>query len=1292
MPYNRQTHTPHARAPLLAATTPRTVPPPCRDRRQIVVDLLFLFLFVVLHDDERYSYFFSFGTNEDAVWKAMRFLRLPRKHLIDLVGVMGVVTPLRYCCEREYQASLADARWQAAHSDRATLQRCPFGAQQAAPCTLVEYVRLRDQLFGNNGGVLNQRARSAMFEALREQMEAACLVLHAESRVLYHDERILHVTDADAFDCLLERVGPAERALRRQKLRQCQAFGWPLASSLTYLLAAEFLKPAALHNAAGGSAMPLQAAAPGRWRLIWTLWDSLFPLMVVLAAAYAVVLAPMAATAGPRSWLRTGAPLLFFALVGLLLYRSLWVVVRIMPRRAAREIKEAKHHAVVRPTKDNATELCASFSAMVQMVLLAATLFPKARDVTVCSSLEPLLDCDFPFTYSGRKHHSCIDSGLPSAAELGYCWPGNSTALDRLWPLHQPSALGGDATVAWCASRGDIAVAAGKIAGLYSDTAFFSGHYAACACTVPADRKHAVAMARLAPLFEAMSFTGTEVLKETLSAQNRFVGSFVSAAVLALLCLLTSAGWINTTVLTVLDNESTTLVRRRIGRLLFFDFATGSPAFRRREWLAWAVTVRRRLLRLIGKASRQRTYATLAAETVRRNLFVVLTKAAFIPITSAMVATLDCVEEQQPDGTTALVLAQAPGVQCWKGAHPWFALVALFVLIFYLPVATISPGFTALDSDGKSMPSTLDVRVSVSIQFGQKATAIVLVSAKHFLSRWPMLQLAATAVASTAMVVLCFRWPGTQVCSISQMVLWLRLMYALISWTSLCAVMAWTFLGDPSVYYAHFGGCLLILLGIVTGACFGGQVHATFARATHHIPIERSDTHVFQEAQAATAVAWCDVRSVRRYSGMNTLLLGKSDSTCTRTELACAEVGHAISTHYIAVPKTGRNNSDTSPSPPRRRAAMPAALADTVFEEKVQGAIRRMGAAAGFRFGIWSGLCLLPESGPLNAWQKRKLEYTHLHAARNRASPQLRRSALQPFERTLGNNESLVVTRVWPSVLVSLVPMRTSCVSSNLVPDETNPLYKMHVYSKVRQQDAAQEITVDIYDHTCKDARRGVSAPGTLQKRFLIASRQYRLCPAASRAYRDALLTCSGAQANAASDDFSVDRFTLLAPAKLQRGGEVQEGAASRFEIRLDAEGAVQFFVDGEELHRRVLPETHRQSSSSFAVRVELRKQMGVTQAMMVQHCEKYGMAYLGGVGDVTWVSPQRNSPAFTGASRKLSLATSARGLHCAQYILWHQVTTPTCMPFCLSTPPHGLLMSPHCLCASSCVLRKCAD
>ena len=145
--------------------------------------------------------------------------------------------------------------------------------------------------------------------------------------------------------------------------------------------------------------------------------------------------------------------------------------------------------------------------------------------------------------------------------------------------------------------------------------------------------------------------------------------------------------------------------------------------FERQDWHEWALTVRSRLLRLLGKMIRQRSYAEVATQKNKRTAFLLLTKAFFIPIITNMTTMLVCVEVPV-DGVPTRVLAKMPTVECGTGWQPYLALVAQLALIFYLPFATIFPAFATMDSDGKFDPEHLDVRFSVAIQLGQQVRTV----------------------------------------------------------------------------------------------------------------------------------------------------------------------------------------------------------------------------------------------------------------------------------------------------------------------------------------------------------------------------------------------------------------------------------------------------------------------------------------------------------------------------------------------------------------------------------------
>ena len=128
-------------------------------------------------------------------------------------------------------------------------------------------------------------------------------------------------------------------------------------------------------------------------------------------------------------------------------------------------------------------------------------------------------------------------------------------------------------------------------------------------------------------------------------------------------------------------------------------------------------------------------------------------------------------------------------------------------------MAVIFPSFAVLDSDGDSLPHDLDVRYSVAVQMGQKVCAVVLVFCKQFLSFEPQVQLVVIALANGSMAMITMAWDIDEVCSIDFMVWWLRMMYTFVTWTCVCALLAWVSSKNMVPYDMHiYGGVVIFFL------------------------------------------------------------------------------------------------------------------------------------------------------------------------------------------------------------------------------------------------------------------------------------------------------------------------------------------------------------------------------------------------------------------------------------------------------------------------------------------------
>ena len=98
-----------------------------------------------------------------------------------------------------------------------------------------------------------------------------------------------------------------------------------------------------------------------------------------------------------------------------------------------------------------------------------------------------------------------------------------------------------------------------------------------------------------------------------LTKDVQVISQVLLAALAAWACLVLNAGWVNPTILTFLQNESASELQRKVQRHFFFDFA-GRKGFEHQDWHQWALTVRRRLMRLLGKMIRARSYSVVASK------------------------------------------------------------------------------------------------------------------------------------------------------------------------------------------------------------------------------------------------------------------------------------------------------------------------------------------------------------------------------------------------------------------------------------------------------------------------------------------------------------------------------------------------------------------------------------------------------------------------------------------------------------------------------------------------------
>ena len=232
------------------------------------------------------------------------------------------------------------------------------------------------------------------------------------------------------------------------------------------------------------------------------LLHSLFPLMVVMSAVYALLLAPLSVALGPASFVANFSQLVFYAGGMLLLSRSLLTAMRMMLNKAGRKIADLVDHQHVKPTSDNASEIFSSFSAMVQMALLAMTLFPTVEVISTCRSVQPdVAACIFPFTYQGIEYGGrCAKVPLPTADALGECWPGNATTLRRSrdlanasdWQYGNPPP---EYEHGWCAAKADVVLEPETLAGQFVEQRFFGGQFVPCTCEVPQTHSQAESMA-----------------------------------------------------------------------------------------------------------------------------------------------------------------------------------------------------------------------------------------------------------------------------------------------------------------------------------------------------------------------------------------------------------------------------------------------------------------------------------------------------------------------------------------------------------------------------------------------------------------------------------------------------------------------------------------------------------------------------------------------------------------------------------------------------------------------------